>query len=99
VLTTTPSAVRIALRVQPRSAHDRVAGRHGDRLKLQVTAPPVEGAANAAVIALVARWIGVPRRTVTIAQGQAGRDKLVEVASDDPQTLARRIEALVDGLR
>lgn len=97
VLTIAAAAVRIAVRVQPRAGRTRVAGRRGDRLQLQVTAPPVEGAANAAVVELIAEWLGVPRRTVAIVQGQSGRDKLVEVASGDPPGLARRIEAALAG--
>jgi len=97
VLTTTAGAVRIAVRVQPRSARNRIAGRRGDRLRVQVTAPPVEGAANTAVVDVIAAWLEVPRRTVTIVQGHSGRDKLVEVASDDPGALARRIETAAAG--
>ncbi len=97
MLTTTTGAVRIAVRVQPRSPRDRIAGRRGDRLRVQVTAPPVAGAANAAVIELVATWLDVPRRTVSIVQGQAGRDKVIELATDDPAGLTRRIETAVGG--
>jgi hypothetical protein len=97
VLTVTPRGVRIALRVQPRSARARVVGRHGAAVKVQVTAPPVDGAANQAVIDLLAGWLGVPRRALAIVQGQAGRDKVIEVASDDPAALARRIEAALHG--
>ena len=97
MLTTTAGAVRIAVRVQPRSARNRIAGRRGDRLRVQVTAPPVEGAANAAVVEAIAAWLEVPRRTVSIVQGHSGRDKLVEVATADPEALGRRIEAAVAG--
>jgi uncharacterized protein len=45
----------------------------------RVTAPPVDGRANAALVALVAKRAGVPKRNVTIARGQRSRDKLVRV--------------------
>ena len=96
MLTVTATAVRLAVRVQPRSSRDRVVGGHGAALKIQVTAPPVDGGANRAVIELLAKWLGVPRRSVAIVQGQSGRDKVVEVASADPAALARRIQARVD---
>ncbi len=99
MLTVTATAVRIAVRVQPRSSRDRVVGPHAGALKVRVTAPPVEGAANQAVIELLAEWLAVPRRSVAIVQGQSGRDKVVEVASDDPAGLARCIEAAVGRLR
>ncbi|MFN8643502.1 MAG: DUF167 domain-containing protein [Candidatus Binatia bacterium] len=89
--------VRIAVRVQPRAARSRVAGRHGDALRLQVAAPPVDGAANAAVVELLADWLGVPRRDVRVAHGARGRDKVVAIVAADPGALARRIEARMAG--
>jgi hypothetical protein len=94
VLTITATGVRVAVRVQPRSPRDRVVGPHGTALKVQVAAPPVGGAANQAVIELLAKWLGVPRRAVTILQGHSSRDKLVEVLSDDPLGLARKLRAV-----
>jgi uncharacterized protein (TIGR00251 family) len=88
----TATGVRLRLRVQPRSSRERVAGLHGDAIKLQVTAPPVEGAANEAVVGLVARWLGVPRRAVTLVHGHAGRDKVVDVATSRPAELAVAVE-------
>ena len=89
--------LRIAIRVQPRSSRDRVAGRQGESIKVQVKAPPVEGAANAAVIDVLAGWLGVPRRSLSIRHGQSGRNKVVEVAVDDPAE-RRRLEQLLAGL-
>ena len=96
MLTVTATAVRISIRVQPRSAKNHIAGVQGSALKVHVTAPPVGGAANRAVVELLAEWLGVPRRAVTVVRGQTGRDKLVAVVSDDPAALARRIAACVD---
>lgn len=53
---------------------------HGDALKVRVTAPPVDGAANAALIELLADRLGVSRSAVSIISGHAGRTKIVEVA-------------------
>lgn len=53
-----------------------------------MNAPPIDGAANAAVIALVAKSFGVPKRAVTIVSGDTAREKRVHVAGD-PETLAR----------
>jgi uncharacterized protein (TIGR00251 family) len=96
VLTITATAVRIAVRVQPRAARDRVIGSHGGVLKVQVAAPPVDGAANQAVVNLLAEWLGVPRRSVAVLRGHSARAKLIEVVSDDPQALAAAIAARVD---
>ena len=96
MLTITATAVRIAVRVQPRAGRDRVVGAHGGALKVQVSAPPVEGAANQAVIIVLAEWLGVPRRSVAVLRGHSGRDKLIEIVSDDPQALAIAIADRVD---
>ncbi len=86
--------MRFLIRVHPRGQRDQVIGLIGNAFKVQVTAPPVDGAANEAVVALLAHWLAVPRRTVSIVRGQTGRDKVVEVASDRPAELAARIAAL-----
>lgn len=91
-LTEHAGALRLRLRVQPRSARMRVVGWHGDAIKVQVNAPPVDGAANQAVVDLIADWLDLPRAAVRLLQGQTGRDKVVEVATADPPALARRIE-------
>lgn len=95
MLTVGRAEVRLTVRVQPRAARSRVVGRHGDALKVQVSAPPVEGAANAAVIEVIAAWLDVPRRAVDLVQGERGRDKVVAIAARDPAALARRIEQLL----
>jgi uncharacterized protein (TIGR00251 family) len=97
VLTVGRAEVRLTLRVQPRAARSRVLGPQGEAVKVQVAAPPVDGAANAAVIELIAGWLGVPRRTVDLVQGERGRDKVVAIAAADPAALARRIEVLLAG--
>ena len=66
--------------VQPRASRERIGPLCGDRLKIAVTAPPVDGAANQAVVAAVARALGVPRRAVTVTRGASGRRKTVRVA-------------------
>lgn len=65
----------LALHVQPRASRDGFAGLHGDRLKLRITAPPVDGKANAHLTAFLAKACGVPKRDVILEQGEKGRDK------------------------
>ncbi len=71
--------VRFNVRVQPRSSRSGVDGLYGEALKVRVTAPPVEGAANEAVVEVLAEALGVPRRMVRIVAGDAARNKVVEV--------------------
>ena len=67
------------LRVQPRAARDEVVGWQAGGLRVRVTAPPVDGEANRAVVQVLARALGVRAGTVTLVHGARGRDKLVRV--------------------
>jgi hypothetical protein len=77
-------SVYIDILVQPRASRARVGPIHGDRLKVAVTAPPVDGEANAAVIALLAKSLAVPRSAIEVASGQSSRRKTVRVRGLSP---------------
>ena len=66
-------------------------GRYGDGWKIRVAAPPDRGAANRAVLDLVARTLRVPASTVTLVSGQASRDKIVELSGIDASELDGRL--------
>lgn len=89
--------VELDLQVVPRASHESLGPPHGDRLKLHVTAPPVDGAANDAVRALLARLLGVPRAQVEITRGETGRKKTVRVRGDADGLLARVVELVPEG--
>jgi uncharacterized protein (TIGR00251 family) len=71
--------VSFAVKVQPRARKNAIAGVVGDALKLAVTAPPVEGKANQAVIEFFAEFFAIPRSSVSIASGETSRNKVVRV--------------------
>ena len=77
--TTPVGPVRFAVRVQPRASRDEIAGAYGDAIRIRVTAPPVDGAANDAVIALLATALGVAPRAIRIVSGSTSRTKTVEI--------------------
>ena len=79
------------MRVQPRASRTELAGTHGDALKVRLTAPPVDGAANEALIRFLADRLDVPRAAVRLEAGAAGRWKLVAVEGLDVQAAARRL--------
>ena len=79
-VTAIDGGVRFNVRVQPRSSQPGVAGLHGDALKVRVGAAPVDGAANDAVVDVLAESLGVPRRAITIVGGATARSKVVEVS-------------------
>lgn len=96
-----PEGWIVKIQVQPRAAQNAVAGTHGDALKLRLTAPPVEGAANKACVAFLAKQLGLPKSTLTIVTGHASRTKQLLVRpKNEPATkeslarLKRQIEAL-----
>ncbi|MFL5271918.1 MAG: DUF167 domain-containing protein [Anaeromyxobacteraceae bacterium] len=66
--------------VQPRASRTRVVGEHDGRLKIQLAAPPVDGEANAALVAFLAGALGVRKADVALVRGEAGRRKTVRVA-------------------
>jgi uncharacterized protein (TIGR00251 family) len=71
--------VRFDVRVVPRASRDAVVGEHAGAIKIALTAPPVDNAANAALIALLARELDVARRDVSIVRGETSRTKRLEV--------------------
>lgn len=81
------------MRVQPRAPRSEIVGWRADgTLSVRVAAPPVEGAANAAVAALLAGVLDVRASAVTIERGSRGRDKLVRVAGLTPAEIRQRLE-------
>lgn len=85
--------IELSVWVVPRASRPGVGPLHGERLRIAVSAPPVEGAANEAVRELVAAALGVPRGDVTVLSGAAGRNKVLRV-SGDSAALSARAEAL-----
>ena len=86
-----PQGVSFAVKVHPRAKKNAITGEVGDALKLALTAPPVDGKANAACIEFIANLLKVPRSSVTIASGQSGRRKVVRVAGLSAEEVRRRL--------
>lgn len=71
--------IDLRLKVVPGASRSAIAGMLGDRLKVRVAAPPEAGRANRAVRALLAEWLGLPERSVTLVAGAASAEKTVRV--------------------
>lgn len=80
-LNVTTDGVTFAVLVQPRAAKATIVGAHDKALKVRLTAPPVEGAANKQCIELLAKALGRPKSTFTIISGQTSRHKQILVRS------------------
>ena len=73
------SSLILDVRVQPRAGHSGFAGTCGERVRVRLGAPPVDGRANAALVEFLAGVFDVPRASVSIERGLAGRDKRVRI--------------------
>lgn len=83
--------MRIDVQVQPRASRNAVLGWKAGALKVALTAPPVDGAANAALVELLARVLGMKKRDVSVVAGLASRKKVVELNAADPAALKERL--------
>jgi uncharacterized protein (TIGR00251 family) len=86
-----PPETRLTVEVRPRAGRDEIAGWQGTRLRVRVTAPPADGAANEAVRALLAERLGCAPSRVEIVRGHTARTKIVRVAGLAPDEAATRL--------
>ncbi len=91
----TAGGIDIAVRVTPRGGRDLLAAGTPDHFAARLAAAPVDGAANAALIALVAKTFGIPRRQVVLISGDMSRLKRLRL-SGAPQALAKTANALYE---
>lgn len=87
------SSVRFAVHVQPRSNRTGIDGMHGDALRVRVNAPPVDGAANDAVIEVLSEALSVAKRAVIIIGGLTSRSKVVEVREMTAAAMRARLNS------
>lgn len=87
------NSITFALRVIPRASRSEVVGEFDGHLKVKISAPPVDGAANAEVIRLMARSFGVARSAISIISGETSRSKRVRIEGGT----VRRLQELAGG--
>ncbi len=87
-ITATATGTLVRLRVQPRASVERLDGVRDGWIRLRLTAPPVEGAANAACIAFLAKMLGIKRAQMRLQAGAKSREKLVHIAGLTPAQVA-----------
>ena len=88
------AGVRLDIRVVPRSPRDRIDGVRDGRLVVRVTAPPVDAAANEAVVRLLAEVLDVPRRSIRIVTGETARNKTIEIAGAEARAIRARLAGM-----
>jgi uncharacterized protein len=87
------AGARLRLRVVPGASRSEIVGRHGEAWKVRVKAPPERGAANDAVLELLADALGVSAREVRLVSGHGSRDKIVELTALEADEAEARLAA------
>ena len=90
-------SVELAVRVQPRAKKDEVVGLRGEQVVIRISAPPVDGKANAALEAFIAKRAGVAKSSVSVVRGHTGRDKVVRVEGIDAERLRNALGVAAEG--
>jgi uncharacterized protein (TIGR00251 family) len=85
--------ITFAVKVHPRARKNAITGAVGDALKLALTAPPVDGKANQAVIEFFTDLFAIPRSSVTIASGETSRNKIVRIAGVSKAVAEQKLAA------
>src|SRR5438270_8095307 len=88
-----PKGITFAVKVHPRARKDAITGTVGDALKLAITAPPVDGKANQAVIEFFADLFAIARSSVTIASGEISRNKVIRVSGISAEQVRQRLQS------
>ncbi len=91
----TPAGATFQVKVHPRARKNGITGVVGDALKLSLTTPPVEGRANEACVKFLAGFLNVPRSSVTIAAGEASRQKLIRIAGATAAQLEEKLRSVL----
>ena len=84
----------LRLYIQPKASRDGIVGLHGDELKVAITAPPVDGQANAHLVKYLAKQFKVAKSQVIIEKGELGRHKQVKIIH--PQQIPSGVDALTN---
>lgn len=86
--------VSFTVKVHPRAKRDAITGEVGDAVKLSLIAPPVDGRANQACIEFLAKFLNVPRSSITIAAGESSRRKVIRVTGISAAQLREKFLAV-----
>ena len=93
----TRNGITFAVKVHPRAGKNAVTGAVGEALKPSLTAPPVDGKANHAVIDFFTGLFEIPRSSVTIASGATSKQKVIRITGVPVETVQRRLKEILDG--
>jgi len=86
-----PDGTLLSVKLQPRASENEIGAPIGDELKIKVTAPPVDAAANAALIELLAEKLDCARNRIELVRGQKSRHKLVKLHGITPEEALQKL--------
>ena len=92
VITTRAGAVYVHVRVQPKASRNAVIFEADGRIKVTLTAPPVEGAANKALVVFIAERLGIPKRQVFLEKGERSREKSLRIEGIDAEAIWQKLK-------
>ncbi len=90
-LSVQPDGVLLAVKLQPRASTNEIGEPLGNELRIKVTAPPVDAAANEALVRLLAEQLDCPRNRVELVRGHTSRHKLVKIYGASPEAVAKAL--------
>ncbi|MBO5781528.1 MAG: DUF167 domain-containing protein [Opitutales bacterium] len=82
---------RIKFRIIPNARKTELAGEYADAVKIKLSAPPVEGKANAELIKFLSKSLGVSKSSIAFVSGETSKDKLLEIPNFDTKTLIEKL--------
>ena len=90
--------IRFSAVIQPRSSQNTISGIHNNALKIRLTSPPVDGAANKTCIKFLAKCLGVSPSSISIVSGLSNKNKIVEISGIDESTFRNKLTAKIPNL-
>jgi uncharacterized protein len=88
-----PDGVWLAIKLQPRASANEIGAALGNELRVKVTAPPVDSAANEALVRLLAERLDCPRNCVELVRGQTSRHKVVKIRGMTAEEVGTKLAA------
>ena len=92
--TENPQGIRLRIFLQPKASRDQIVGLHDGELKIAITAPPVDGAANAHLLKFLSKLFKVPKSAILLEKGELQRHKQLFIP--EPKRIPKELEALGD---
>ncbi len=89
------AGIQFAAAIQPRASRNQILGIHNQCLKIKLTSPPVDGAANQACIKFLAKAFGISPSRVSIVKGETSRNKTIQFEGMDPKTFMSILASLI----